>query len=88
MSDFRPQAKPRASYTLNPDYMMGLRNTVRNNQPLMALEYVARALEEVIKRVDHLEAEFAASKITSKTQPKAVTKPAPKQEEKEEEEPT
>lgn len=54
--DFRPQNKPRPLYKLNPDSVAGLKSTVRNNQPLMALEYVAKLFEDVHARLDKIEA--------------------------------
>jgi hypothetical protein len=40
---------------MQEDFMAGLKQTTDNNQPLMALQYAHKAIENLIKRVEMLE---------------------------------
>lgn len=40
---------------LNPDWMEGLYHTAKTNQSLLAIQYAARLIEELVERVGELE---------------------------------
>lgn len=64
MSDIniRPQAAARPLYELNSNNLVGLEQTVRNNQPLMALQYAANLIKELMADVIRLETEISTLK--------------------------
>ena len=58
MSDmpFRPQSPARSNWEFQPNSMKGLQQAVNNNQPLLALEYALRIMEDMEARIQKLEA--------------------------------
>jgi hypothetical protein len=52
--------KSKTVVKLNPDLMEGLFFSAQTNQSMLALQYAARLIEDLVERVENLEAEVKA----------------------------
>lgn len=77
MSDysFRPQAPAKRNWELNPNPLMGLEASVRNNQQQLAMEYASVLIHNLLVEVEELKAEVA--RLKDSDVPKAEVKRAP-----------
>lgn len=75
MSDmpFRSQTPARSNWEFLGDNNRGLAQAVRNNQPLLALEYAVRLISEMEERIAKLEAKFDVAHAAVQAKPAKVS---------------